>query len=102
MEPYTYKDVTASRLRLIGNGSAQSRKFELPSVSDTDDKEHNPEIYAKSRRIYPHTFDGMLNCSFVTIDITKNNLAIKYYEVPQIALGKFAPTKVLYHETIML
>jgi predicted phosphohydrolase len=102
IEPYTYKDVTASRLRLIGNGSAQSRKFELPKVSDTEDKKHDPEIYAVSRRIYPKTFDGLLNCSFVIIDMMKDKLLVKYYEVPQISLGKFGPAKVLYQETIPL
>lgn len=100
MEPYTYKDITASRLRLIGNGSAQSRRFELPSVSD--DKVHDPEIYAMSKHIYPKTFDGLLNCSFTVIDMKHNNLSIKYYEVPQISLGKFASAKILYQETIIL
>jgi hypothetical protein len=102
IEPYTYKDVTASRLRLIGNGSAQSRKFELPSVNDIDDKVHDAELFATSKRIYPKTFDGLLNCSFVIIDMMKDKLLIKYYEVPQISLGKFAPAKVLYQETIPL
>jgi predicted phosphohydrolase len=102
LEPYTYKDITASRLRLIGNGSAQSRKFELPSVSDTEETSFDQKLHAKSKRIYPGTFDGLLNCSFVILDLTPNNISVKYYEIPQISLGKFVSAKILYQEIIIL
>lgn len=101
-KPYIFEDITIKRCRLIGNGACESNSHPdeiINSINPANFKSNKYPI-PESEGIFPNSFLGDINNSFVIFDIDNGIIKVTYYQIPQIKIGEFGEAQILYEEYI--